>query len=130
MNIDVSIMIDGQAVKTNDELKNTLDSIVTNYIKNKFFSKNTVVIPSPHEPKIKKKYTIRPKMNEADYNALIVRAGQLQHLVMNKAIMILKTEFNRSEAGIWSKIKKEVNKGNLKFISKYEQKTAATAATI
>ncbi len=113
MNLEVAIMIDGKTVKPSDELQNTLNSVVSNYVKNKFFSWEKKEVEE--KSKVKRAYTRRPMMTDEELTQLLDRAAQLQHLVMNRAIKTLQKEFNRSEGGIYGKLKPLVDSGSLKF---------------
>lgn len=117
MNIEVSILMDGQPVKVNSDLQNLLSNMVSTYIKQKFIiGKNEPTIPTIK--KERKPIEWRPQVTPAEIEVMFARAPQLTHMQVTPAIELIAKELGRSSASVYKHIMPEVNKGRFVFKKK------------
>ena len=117
MNIECVLMINGELTRVSGPLQDALTALVDSYIKNKVFT-STV---TEEKPKAKRfgSHTPKKKMTPEEVAQMTIRAGQLQHLVLKQAMIILSKEFHRSWGGTYSKLKPLIDSGQLKFQPKH-----------
>ncbi len=114
MQIEVAIVIDGEAVKANSDLQELLEKLVGSYIKQKFLIGKTFKTPkTPRDSSIP--YAPKKHMTEEQVARILARGRELSAGTIGDAAKDIAAELNRPTITIYNRLYRLIKSGDLKF---------------
>lgn len=121
MEIEVSILIDGQAVKANYDLQNLLQSLVGSYIRQSVSGKaekKPKAPKAPRDPNAPKREP-RKKVTETELKTMLDKASTMQKThTMGAVVTILSNEMGRSPNTVYLRLRELVKTGKMEFLTR------------
>jgi hypothetical protein len=113
MNIEISVLIEGEPIRLNSDLKSLLDKMVGSYIKQKFLG-GMIYKTKEKNPNTSSRKA-RPHLTEEEEQKILERAKGLQSMTQGKAAILISNELNRSVNVVYTRLYKASKEGILNF---------------